>query len=131
MNWSVLESIRSNMTDVTTVQKSQAAKPINESVIARIVATIEQASPKGVSKRKIVKYLINQSDITQNDVIIGYNRYYKKNVCTHTLLIVSSGFPDHDVLDLHSYYMYSLNFMCVLCRIWWKLLSMIESLVSM
>ena len=68
------------MSDDSTDQKTQIVQPINEALINRIVAVVEQASTKGVTKRKIVKFLQNQPDITENDIDIGYNRYYEKHV---------------------------------------------------
>ena len=68
------------MTDDTTDQKTHIVQPINEALINRIVAVIEQTSTKGVPKHKIVKFLKNQPNITEKDVDIGYNRYYEKHV---------------------------------------------------
>ena len=53
-----------------------------EKLIQRIMNVIEQASSKGVCKNKIIQFLIDQDETTENDIYIAYNRYYEKNVCT-------------------------------------------------
>ena len=63
------------------VEKADLDQLINENLIHRVIAVIEQACSKGVCKNKIVKFLSNQDEITENDIYIAYSRYYQKNVC--------------------------------------------------
>ena len=60
---------------------TQEDPPINENLIQRVVAVIEQASSIGESKQQIVTFLKDQNALTENDIYIAYTRYYEKNVC--------------------------------------------------